>query len=97
MSGTLLVVGSAPCLFEDVERALKLRPGAEIMLVNGAATAIENAQHVLSGHSYKAEEFAAARRKKFPLAMPWQLHATITQKHLAEGEQTFPSVTTWWD
>lgn len=97
MSGTLLVVGSAPCLFDDVERALKLRPMASVMLVNGAATAIENAEHVLSGHSYKAEEFAAARRKKFPLAPPWRLHATITQKHLAEAGTVFPSVTDWWD
>lgn len=97
MSGTLLVVGSAPCLFEDVDRARTLRPDAQILLVNGAATAIENAEHVLSGHSYKAEEFAAARRKKFPLAMPWRLHATITQKHLHEAGPAFPSVTDWWD
>lgn len=94
---TLLVVGSAPCLFADVDRALTLRPLAAIMLVNGACTAIENAEHVLSGHSYKAEEFAAARRKKFPNAPVWRLHATITQKHLAEAGTVFPSVTDWWD
>lgn len=97
MSGTLLVVGSAPCLFDDVERARKLRPAAQIMLVNGACTALEDAEHVLSGHSYKAEEFAAARNKKFPLAPPWRLHATITQKHLAGAGAVFPSVTDWWD
>lgn len=97
MSGTLLVVGSAPCLFADVERALKLRPMAALMLVNGAATAIENAEHVLSGHSYKAEEFAAARRSKFPQAPPWRLHATITEKHRHEAGTVFPSVTDWWD
>jgi len=67
------------------------------MLVNGACTALEDAQHVLSGHSYKAEEFAKARREKFPLALPWQLHATMTQKHLAEAGAVFPSVTRWWD
>lgn len=96
MPGTLLVVGSAPCLFDDVERAFSLRPLAAVMLVNGACTALEHAEHVLSGHSYKAEEFAAARRKKFP-GSSFLLHATITQKHLAEAGTVFPSVTTWWD
>lgn len=97
MSGTLLVVGSAPCLFADVERALSLRPLAAVMLVNGACSALERAEHVLAGHSYKAEEFAASRRKAFPNAPPWHLHATVTQKHHAEAASVFRSVTDWWD
>lgn len=97
MPGTLLVVGSAPCLFEDVARALELRPHAELMLVNGACTTIEGAQHVLAGHGDKAELFAAARRKAFPLAKPWRLHATISDKYRAEAQKLFPSVTDWWD
>lgn len=97
MKSTLLVVGSAPCLHEDVAAALKLRPFAVLFLVNGACTAIENAEHVLAGHSYKAEDFADARRKKFPNAPAWRLHATITQKHLGEAKNAFASVTDWWD
>jgi hypothetical protein len=97
MPGTLLVVGSAPCLFDDVQRALMLRPFAAIMLVNGACTTIERAEHVLSGHTDKAEAFAAARRKAFPNAPAWQLHATAKEAHIADAHKTFPSVTTWWD
>lgn len=94
---TLLVVGSAPCLFDDVARALVLRPDAQILLVNGACTALEDAAHVLSGHTDKAEDFATFRRKKFPLAPPWRLHATTDSKHAAEAKKALPSVTDWWD
>lgn len=97
MSGTLIVVGSAPCLFEDVENALLLRPLAALMLVNGACTAIESADHVLSGHTDKAEMFAAGRRKTFPAAPPWRLHATIDTRHVAEAKLLYPSVTDWHD
>lgn len=93
MSGTLLVVGSAPCLFEDVDAALKLRQFAAIMLVNGACTALANADHVLSGHSDKAEQFAAARRRRFPNAPPWRLHATTGNP--TDAAKGCPSVTDW--
>lgn len=76
IGGTLLVVGSAPCLFEDVERALAIRPFSALMLVNGACTAIENAEYVLAGHEEKASFFARERRAKFPNAPPWDLLAT---------------------
>jgi hypothetical protein len=92
---TMLVVGSAPCLFEDVERALKLRPFASIMLVNGACTAIENAEHVLAGHEEKAEMFARERKRVFPNAPPWKLHATTHPHRLAAAKQMLPSVTDW--
>ena len=92
---TMLVVGSAPCLYEDVERALKLRPLASLMLVNGACTAIENAEHVLAGHEEKAEFFARERRRVFPNAPPWKLHASSHSHRLACSRQLFPSVTDW--
>lgn len=93
---TMLVVGSAPCLFDDVERALKLRPFASLMLVNGACTAFESAEHVLAGHEEKAEFFARERRERFPNAPPWKLHATSHPHRLACAKQLFPSVTNWW-
>lgn len=93
---TLLVVGSAPCLFADVESALKLRPFASLMLVNGACTAIESAEHVLAGHEEKAEFFARERRERFPNAPPWRLHATTFPHRRAACEKLFPSVTDWW-
>ena len=92
----MLVVGSAPCLFDDVERALQLRPFAALMLVNGACTAIENAEHVLAGHEEKAEQYARERRKVFPHAPPWRLHASTHPHRKACAQQLFPSVTDWW-
>lgn len=91
----MLVVGSAPCLYADVERALQLRPFASIMLVNGACTAIENAEHVLAGHEEKAEFFARERRTRFPHAPPWRLHASSHPHRLACSKTLFPSVTDW--
>jgi hypothetical protein len=92
---TMLVVGSAPCLFDDVREALKLRPFAEIMLVNGACTAIESADHMLAGHEEKAEFFAEARRKKFP-ASPFPRYHGCTMEHRRnEMKHLCPSVTDW--
>lgn len=93
---TLLVVGSAPCLHDDIARALALRPFAATMLVNGACSAVEVAEHVLAGHTDNAELYADARRKAFPNAQPWRLHATIAEKHRHEAQTVFPSVTDWW-
>ena len=92
----LLVVGSAPCLHEDLAAARARYPDAEIMLVNGACAAVEDAQHVLAGHTEKAEEFARAREQAFPFALPWRLHATQRAgKNLIRPEE-YPSVTDWW-
>ncbi len=84
--------GSAPCLFDDYD---KVSPWDDVMLVNGACTALAVAEHVLSGHTDKAEMFAAARRAKFPDALPWRLHATTDSKHSNEHRRLFPSVTDW--
>ena len=93
---TMLVVGSAPCLHDDIARALELRPFAATMLVNGACSAVESAEHVLSGHTDNAEMYADARRKAFPNAQPWRLHATVAEKHRNDAQKVFPSVTDWW-
>lgn len=92
----MLVVGSAPCLFEDVKRALHIRPFASLMLVNGACTAIENAEHVLAGHEEKAEFFARERRRVFPNAPPWRLHGCCHAHRKEMMKGMFPSVTDWW-
>lgn len=92
---TVIVVGSAPCFASDLRQALQIRPFAAVMLINGACTLVEKADYVLAGHTEKAELFAAARRKAFPNAAPWQLHATIRAKFLDEGKREYPSVTHW--
>jgi hypothetical protein len=95
----LLIVGSAPCLYNDLTAAREKFPDAHVLLVNGACAAVEDAQHVLAGHTSKAEEFAAARNAAFPLALPWRLHANtaIRKGRLARPiESLYPSVTDWW-
>lgn len=92
----MLVVGSAPCLFDDVRRALHIRPFASIMLVNGACTALENAEHVLAGHEEKAEMFARERKRVFPNAPPWRLHACCHPRRVEMWKKDQPSVTDWW-
>lgn len=92
----LLAVGSAPCVYEDVVAAKVLHPDAELMLINGACVAFRDAEHVLAGHTAKAEDFARARREAFPDAAPWRLHATqYTRKQ--PRPDLYPSVTDWWD
>lgn len=92
----MLVVGSAPCLFEDVERALDIRPFASIMLVNGAVTAIENAEHILAGHEEKAEFFMRERRRVFPNAPTARVHGCCHAHRKEMMKGMFPSITDWW-
>ncbi len=91
---TVIVVGSAKCLYDDLARAQKIRPLAELMLVNGACTAVEYAEHVLAGHEEKAEAFAEARRAKFPGTI-WRLHACTFPHRLGLMRKMAPSVTDW--
>ena len=91
----LLAVGSAPCYRDDLDRALALYPDAEVMLINGACQLVEQADHVLSGHTDKAEFFMAARRARFPAAPPVRVHANWTGKGPPPAA-TYPSVTDWW-
>ncbi len=91
----MLVVGSAACVYDDLKRALKLRPLASLMLVNGACQLVEHAEHMLCGHEEKAEQFAAARRKKFPKT-PIRIHACCVMRKVEEYKAQYPSVTDWW-
>ena len=95
MKNTILAVGSAPCLFDDLAAALKLRPFAEVMLINGACTAIEHAEHMLAGHEEKAEFFAEARRKAFPNGPFPRIHACAHPHQMREIKFLCPSVTDW--
>lgn len=91
----MLVVGSAPCLFEDVERALKVRPFASMMLINGACTAFENVEHVLAGHEEKAEFFARERLARFPNAPAYRMHGCCHPHRKEMMKGMFPSITDW--
>lgn len=88
-----LVVGSAPCALEDHAKAKAAYPDSETILVNGACTMIEHAEHMLSGHTLKAEEFARERKRIFPNT-PIRIHANWTMPGRPPARD-FPSVTDW--
>jgi hypothetical protein len=91
----LLVVGSAPCLYEDVAAALELYPDAEIMAINEAAGALEKVDHVLAGHTAKAEQFFDYRMLKFPHCKRFRVHANWVRVGEAPRSE-HPMVTDWW-
>ena len=66
------------------------------MLVNGACTALEFAEHMLAGHEEKAEQFVRERKRAFPNAAPIEVHASTHAHRLATAKQLMPSVTRWW-
>lgn len=89
----LLAVGSAPCLFDDVQAALALYPDASLMLINGACTSFRHVEHVLSGHTAKSRLFKEAREKAFPGGPAYRMHATLSYP---AQKQENPDVTDWW-
>jgi len=91
----LLVVGSAPCAYEDLAKAKKLYPNAETMTINGACTMFEDVEHMLAGHTAKATEFFNARKAAFPNAKPVRVHANWAFPGKAPKNE-FPCVTDWW-
>jgi hypothetical protein len=93
---SLLVVGSASGLYADLAAAQALCEDFEVMLVNGAGAAVEAAQHLLAGHTDKAEAFVAARDAAFPFAEPYKVHATFVDRKNAKPPTDHPSVTHWW-
>lgn len=93
---SLLVVGSAPGLYADLAAAQALCDDFEVLLVNGAGAAVEAAQHLLAGHTDKAEHFVAARDAAFPLAMPYRVHATFTDRGGKQPPAEHAAVTDWW-
>ena len=90
-----VVVGSAPCLHEDLKRALELYPFAFICAVNGACVEIEELDAIVSGHTDKAEIFTEARRKAFPEGKPFDVFANWARPG-REPKQEYPSVTRWF-
>ena len=94
---SLIVIGSAPCVFDDLAAAKKVYPDAEVMSINEACGAVENIQHMLAGHTVKAEAFWAYRTEKFPFWIERiRVHANWHRLNEAP-RRDYPSVTDWWD
>ncbi len=90
-----IVVGSAPCLHDDLKRALDLYPFAFVCLVNGACVEIEYADAIVAGHTNKAERFTRAREKSFPDGKPFQVLANWNRVSETPNRE-YPSVTRWF-
>lgn len=86
-------------MYEDLAQAQILRPFASLVLVNGACTAVKNAEYVLAGHEEKAPFFARERREKFPDAPAWELWAAgpmHRSNFMKTYHHMFPDVTHWF-
>lgn len=92
---TAIVVGSAPCLHDDLKRALELYPFAFICTVNGACIEIEEVDAIVAGHTNKAEIFTEARRKAFPTGKPFDVFANWAGGGKPPRHE-YPSVTKWF-
>lgn len=57
--GCAIVIGAAPCVFEDLEAARALRPDAVLLGVNNAAAMVDGIEHVWTQHGDHAEQFKA--------------------------------------
>lgn len=67
------------------------------MTINEACGAIENIQHMLAGHTVKANAFWKYRQEKFPFwHEPIRVHANWHRLNEAPRSD-YPCVTDWWD
>jgi len=78
--GAAIVVGSAPCLHDDLKRALELYTFAFIVTVNGACVEIKDADAIVCGHTSKSEAFVKARLAAFPDGKPFEVFANWTRE-----------------
>lgn len=91
--GTLLIVGSAPCVHDDLREAEALGQSHKL-LINGAGLIFEHAEHWLIGHGEKVGMFKAARAKVFATPIPY-IHGSrrggtdpVGVTHIWEGVST---------
>lgn len=96
-----VVVGSAPCAFEDLEAALWLLEDPFLIAVNGACTMVEHIDVMVAGHTAKAPAFVKARLEAFPGKLPevWANYALPLKRHPNRKYPTaeYPMVTRWFD
>lgn len=96
MEAPAIVVGSAPCLHEDLNKALDLYPFAFVVTVNGACVEVEHVDAIVAGHTNKAEQFTKARKAAFPNGESFEVWANWASPNRKEGQREYPSVTRWF-
>jgi hypothetical protein len=55
--GTAIICGSAPCVSEDLEKALTIRPYATLLGVNNVGAMIDGIEHVWTQHNNLAQNY----------------------------------------
>lgn len=71
--GTAIFCGSAPCVFEDLEMARKMRPGAMVLGANLTAAMIPEIKHIWTQHNNLAHEL----KKKLPFGVSIHARANV--------------------
>ena len=97
-----IVLGSAPCIHDDLERALALFQDALLVAVNGACTVVERIDVMVAGHTSKAPAFVRARLEAFPsvpLPEVWANWNLPVVRHPGRKYPVteYPMVTRWFD
>lgn len=89
LRSTLLIAGSAPCLYDDLEKAKKLRPNHYVMAINDAARWVP-CDLIFSIHPEKMASWSADQRifnSKF---------TTHSALEFEVQRVKYPAVDYWW-
>lgn len=90
-----IVVGSAPCYWQDLRNAKKAYPNAFVLVINGACVVVEEADAMLSGHITNVEKYVKTRTEQFP-NRNIEVWGACSTKRLIDYRANHPVVTKWF-
>jgi hypothetical protein len=95
--GCAIICGAAPCVFEDLENARKLRPDATIVGVNNAAAMIPEIEHIWTQHPSDAQEYKKAAGKIIYIhSRPRSFDNGAGAWRLVVSDETWESIDYYW-
>lgn len=95
--GCAIICGAAPCVFEDLENARKLRPDATIVGVNNAAAMIPEIEHIWTQHPSDAQEYKKAAGKIIYIhSRPRSFDNGAGTWRLVVSDETWESIDYYW-
>ena len=95
--GCAIICGAAPCVFEDLENARKLRPDATIVGVNNAAAMIPEIEHIWTQHPSDAQEYKKAAGKIIYIhSRPRNFDNGAGTWRLVVSDETWESIDYYW-
>jgi hypothetical protein len=96
--GCAIICGAAPCLFEDLAEAKKIRPGATILGVKFAASLVPEIEHIWTQHGEMTLKIKqAAGRKIYVHARP-RASQTVrgTQWYVPHLQEAYDAIDYIW-